>query len=268
MNTFPSFPSFRSQLSPDEEGRQQAVRIKALRKYRILAVLMTGSSVLSIVVGIIILVKGSGGQFPLTTGSPIWSGLIVFIGALFGIVLGQSSPEWKTERDKSKQRCLLIIFYAFAVTSLSFCGLCAGYSIWGTVTCGSKNTSTCGRNYMTEVAMNAIAAILAIVLFAACLIVSVMFCYYRNAFQFYSRQKQMALMQTMILQNQQQMLTTQNQVQFSQQPLQSPFLNYQMQYGGQQMATQYSNPTHYGGMNWSSEPPPPYSEMQYTENKF
>ena len=139
----------------------------------------------------------------------------------------------------------VLVFYVFAVTSCSFCGLSMVYSIWGAAVCAKEDTDKCGTNYTVEVVMNMIGAVTAIFLLVVCIVVSIMFCYYRKAFQFYS-QDQIRQMQ-MILMQQQQLTAAQNAGQ--------PF----------QTTTLYSSPPTGFGTNWS-QAPPPYSETQYSKN--
>lgn len=138
------------------------------------------------------------------------------------------------------------MFYVFAVTSCSLCGLSMVYSIWGAAVCAKENTDKCGTNYTVEVAMNIIGAVTAIFLLVACIMVSIMFCYYRKAFQFHSRKDEIRQMQMIIMQ-QQQLIAAQNAGQ--------PF----------QTTAQYASPPTGFGTNWS-QAPPPYSETQYSTN--
>ena len=55
------------------------MRVEAVKKYRLLAYFLTGTSVISIIIGIVILAKSTGGSFPITAGAPIWSAVIVSI---------------------------------------------------------------------------------------------------------------------------------------------------------------------------------------------
>ena len=50
-----------------------------MNKYKCLAISMIIAAVLSIIVGIVIVSSSYGIAFPLSTGSPIWSGVIVSI---------------------------------------------------------------------------------------------------------------------------------------------------------------------------------------------
>ena len=119
------------------------------------------------------------------------------------------------------------------------------YSIWGAAVCAKEDTDKCGTNYIVEVVMNMIGAVTAIFLLVVCIVVSIMFCYYRKAFQFYS-QDQIRQMQIILMQ-QQQLTAAQNAGQ--------PF----------QTTTLYSSPPTGFGTNWS-QAPPPYSETQYSKN--
>ena len=120
------------------------------------------------------------------------------------------------------------------------------YSIWGAAVCAKEDTDKCGTNYTVEVVMNMIGAVTAIFLLVVCIVVSIMFCYYRKAFQFYSRQDQIRQMQIILMQ-QQQLTAAQN----AGQPFQTTIL--------------YSSPPTGFGTNWS-QAPPPYSETQYSKN--
>ena len=120
------------------------------------------------------------------------------------------------------------------------------YSIWGAAVCAKEDTDKCGTNYTVEVVMNMIGAVTAIFLLVVCIVVSIMFCYYRKAFQFYSRQDQIRQMQIILMQ-QQQLTAAQN----AEQPFQT--------------TTLYSSPPTGFGTNWS-QAPPPYSEIQYSKN--
>ncbi|CAC5420584.1 unnamed protein product [Mytilus coruscus] len=242
------------QLTPEEEARFLALRINVVKKYKIIAMAMAGGAVLLIITGIVIVSKSTGGGFPLTAGSPIWAGSLILIGAIFGLALGSSNSEWKTESDKSKQRCLVVVFYVFAVTSFSFMGLCIGYSAWSMAACASRNeeNTTCSTSFDLQVGMNAVAIVTAIGLFICCLTVCIMFCYYRKAFLFQSRQERVAQMQ-LLLQQQQHQIAMLSQSQ--QQP-----------YYPNTQGMQFSN-TGAGYGTTFSHSPPSYSEALYGENK-
>ena len=58
-----------------------------MNKYKCLAISMTIAAVVSIIVGIVIVSSSYGIAFPLSSGCPIWSGLIVSINNIIIIII-------------------------------------------------------------------------------------------------------------------------------------------------------------------------------------
>lgn len=121
--------------------------------------------------------------------------------------------------------------------SCSLCGLSVIYTIWGAVVCGKKFSGTCGDHYKTETALNIIAALLGSFLLFVCITTSILFCYYKKSFKFYSTKDRFEQMQRLII-NQQKQIETQ---------------------GETFQKTQYSAIQSQYGTNFPSAPPP-YAE--------
>jgi len=58
-------------------GRLLESRVYAVKQFRRTVVSMLVCAVMSIIIGIVIMMEARHGKFPLLSGSPIWSGVIV-----------------------------------------------------------------------------------------------------------------------------------------------------------------------------------------------
>lgn len=152
-----------------------------------------------------------------------------------------------------------MVYYIMAVTSISCIGLCIGYSGWSLGECVSKDNDSvvCPKNFELLTALNVVALVIAVVFFICSLCVAIMFCYYRRAFQFLSRQDRAAALQRALLEQQQQIaVLQQQQASMNQQagPNPPPY-QYNQNPGVGYGTTQYSDPGFGYGTKYSSQPP-------------
>lgn len=245
-----------AQLPPEEEVRLFNIRQNAVKRFRTIAIVMVVASVLSIGTGIVLLIAAAGGGWPLVSGSPIFSGLVVLAAAICGLVLGCTKSEWTTEEERSKQRCLVVAFYALAVSSCSLCGISIGYTIAGLVACSGIDMQTCGHHHRAENYANAFGVFFGVFLLVTSIIVCVMFCYYKKAFKFFSASDRLEQMQYLISQQQQRITSLSHSVGQSHPTGQNPPVGY-----GTLTPPAGQTPVGYGTYS-PTAPPPPYTEKQ------
>jgi len=156
------------ELSPEQEAKIVEIKKPLLEKYRYTALVTIVAGFTSLVVGIAIIPLGYKGGFPVTSGSPIWTGFMLFVGACLGLAGTLISADDKSPERRKKQYQLIGVY-----NGLSFYGFCIGlgqsmgYIGWSLGQCAQKdpNSEKCPENHESLIALNAVALACAVIMF-------------------------------------------------------------------------------------------------------
>ncbi|XP_033760136.1 uncharacterized protein LOC117342193 isoform X1 [Pecten maximus] len=215
------------------QRRVQALSNMARLSYG-MAVLGTINAVLGIV--IIVSLDESHRVFPLTSGASIWSGVYMIVVGTVGIMTSRTSENLKQDIRRDL-KCKFGLFYGLSVGSLSICGISAGYNGGGLSWCATQGCSENGSSLV--LVLSCVGMALSVVLFGCGICGMVFFFRYRNIFQMYTPAYRAMLIEKKVENLQSQLNQT----------------GGDQNYGGVQSG--FGNG---GYTNWSSPPPPAYSE--------
>ncbi|CAG2246231.1 unnamed protein product [Mytilus edulis] len=176
----------------EEHARLKYRRVRALEQYKIIGWVLLNCSILSITVGIVIAVVGRDvDSFPISTGSPVWSGLAVLVVCVFAFIVGCYNPHFFDEGDSNKLFSWLLTYYISAIIAIILCLISLGFTIHGAVKCGTwkyekdQTLLKCGYNYDVQIVMHVTASLLGIFEIIFLIYGIIIYYVYKEVYRFY-----------------------------------------------------------------------------------
>ncbi|XP_046365304.2 uncharacterized protein LOC124141356 [Haliotis rufescens] len=203
-------------LSPEEREQVKKFRDRGFLALKKICLIQLGLASISVITGIVaVSFAAKNPQFPYIIAAPVWSGVLVAIGAACG---SQASTIGFNKDDvATKVKALVILHYVFNVLCITICIASAVFGILGVVFCRSsdvKLSARCIPDTTALIATSGVSTAVGLLLSLFCILGTCYFCCYARSLGFKSKremQRQMKAMQRQLAEARAQVAASQGQ---------------------------------------------------------